>query len=361
MEGFNGSITGTNIGQISVDSLKIRIPLNLVTVINKDLISHWYLVNDLSGEIDPKVYKEKCYLFEDKGIKVKFAIEKQVISDQSIKEFLIILVSSKILKQRYFEGITEENLKTVYDEIIGLKVVDFSYNDFIAGECTDCDFKKDIRVKSLKVIIHDIVTRVKPSKKKDEGYRSFDRKDNNGIEFSDRKTTSFKTNPFLKMYDKEIELRTKSFEFSTSYLRGIDFGNICRVETTVKNKKHFRYLGISETSLLSIVTLSEAEKKKIISMAVNNHLSRELKTPVFHDRLTSPDKIVIYNAVSFMIDQRINFDRILNFLLTGISNPVSRSRKKGEITEIYNRCIFGTDEDKTAEELNKFYDEIGLF
>lgn len=361
MENVNGSTTGANINQISIDSLKIRLPLDIITILNDDLKSYWYLVNGNSGEIDPKKYKENCYPYEDHGIKIKFAIEKQTIIDRETKDYLVILVSSKILKSKYFEGIREDNLKTVFEEIIGLKIVDFSFDDFInKSECTDCDFKKDIKVENLRVIIQDMITRTNPSKKKDEGYRSYNRKDNIGIEFSDRRTTAFKTNPFLKVYHKETELRMKSNDFAYTYLREINYSNLCRVEATVKNKKHFKYLGIENTSLKNLTSLNEDQKKNIIGMAVNFHLSREIKPPKKTDKFSSPDKILIYNAISFMIGQRINFDRILMYLLSGINNPVSRSRKKSEITEIYNSCVYGNEEDKTAEEINTFYDEIGL-
>lgn len=365
MEEPKSSTTGTNIGIISIDSLKIRIPIELVKITNISLLSHWYLINEYA-EIDPNIYKKNSLSFEDKGVKVRFAIEKFSLKKidqgaEAVKEFLVILVSSKILKSRYFEGITEGTAKVVYDELISLNVAHFSFDDFLHNSfCTDVDFKKDTVCKRLPEVIQDMVKKVKPSKKKDEGYRSFIQKDNVGIEFSDRKTTAFNTNPFFKIYHKEIELNTKSQEFSSNYLTAFKYANLCRLEATVKNRKHFKYLGIDNTSFGCLISLSDEKKQNIISVATNFHLSRVLAQPKKQTGLLSPDKVVIYNAVSYMIGEKINFDRILIYLLSGIENKVARSRKKAEITAIYKDCIFGSNEDKTAEEINEFYTFMGL-
>lgn len=42
---------------ISIDSLKIRIPIEYTKTINPSLEGNWYLVNDTTGEVDPKEYK----------------------------------------------------------------------------------------------------------------------------------------------------------------------------------------------------------------------------------------------------------------------------------------------------------------
>jgi hypothetical protein len=57
----------------------------------------------------------------------------------------------------------------------------------------------------------------KPSKQKDKGYKQYNKKDNKGIEWSVRQSTSFKSHPFLKVYHKETELRNNSKEFKDNY------------------------------------------------------------------------------------------------------------------------------------------------
>ena len=53
------------------------------------------------------------------------------------------------------------------------------------------------------------------------------------------RTTKFKTNPFWKLYYKELELKSKSLEFKEKYLKGQDITNLIRFEYTIKNNKQF--------------------------------------------------------------------------------------------------------------------------
>lgn len=345
-----------------VDSLKIRIPIESVNILDESIKGHWFLINDVSLDIDPQVYKEKCYTYESKGIKIRFAIEKQTNERQEIKEYFVFLINSKILKNRYFEGITKDNIRQVYHEIIALNKVSFSFEDFLfRTACTDVDFKKDRIFYDLPFILQHLCKSAIPSVKKDVGYRLFNKRDNVGMEFSDRRTTSFKSNPFFKIYHKEIELRYHSRDFTEAFLLDIDFKNKGRIEVTVKNKKHFRYLlNLEDTSLNSILNLSKEQKETIISMSTNFHLSREKKKPDKAREQLTPDKQIIFNSMFYMIESGMPIGKIIDYLLDGIEGKTLVSRKRKELKEIYDKNIKGCKEDKRTEEIEQMFDFLNL-
>jgi len=102
-----------NLGQISIDSLKIRIPLNQIKIIDPSLNSRWLLVNEKTGDVDENYFKENSFKVSSEGISIRYAIEKQQTASQVIQPFLIILLPAKILCNRYFEGFTAINIETV--------------------------------------------------------------------------------------------------------------------------------------------------------------------------------------------------------------------------------------------------------
>jgi len=348
--------------RISVDSLKLRIPLSQVEILDPIITEKWFWVSE-SGVVDPDRYKENALeVYADKHelIKVRFGIEKQRTDRQTTENFLTILLPSKILMERYFEGFTLENIDKVYDTLMSIGVVKFSKYVFLhESACTDTDFKKDFQFDNLDLLIGKLSASVIPSKQKGDGIKPWRQSDNKGIEFNERKTSRYQTRPFLKIYHKGIELTTlKRRAFTDTYLKGIDIENVCRIEATVKNKKHFRILGIEDTSLYSVLSISQEQAEKIISKAVACNLEPRIipfRTP---SELT-PNKQVMYSLMHELIRLGHNYDTVKRIALNGIIDKSARSKKAKEIEEIYNKHIRGNQVDTEAEELNRIYDVIG--
>lgn len=349
-------------GNISVDSLKIRIPIGQVKILDESLTAKWILVSE-HGEIDPDYFKENSftkYIDEAQTVKIRFGIERQRTERQVVDEFLTILLPSKILGNRYFEGITLDNVENIYIKLMNTKVVSFSLNTFLfESGCTDVDFKKDFECPSIDKLISKLSANCLPSKNRGDGIRPFRQVDNKGLEFNERKTSRYKTRPFLKLYDKEIELTTaKRQAFAKEYLSDIDFTGISRIESTVKNKAHFRHLGIQDTTLNAILSLSDEQKEMILSNAVQCNLEpriASIRTP----SVLTPNKQMIHNSIILLLNEGMPYQTIKMQLLTGIKDKSVRSRKGKEMDEIYNVHIRGKKVDVDAEELNRIYDLIG--
>ena len=123
---------------ISIDSLKIRIPLSEVELIGDNLGKIHTVVNIETGESFDE-FKRNSEKYNYKGVSVHWRLEDQY--DKGIViSYLVILVNSKIFRDlRYFYGITKDNSKSVYDNIIELGIAKFTYDSFLKAQCTDVD------------------------------------------------------------------------------------------------------------------------------------------------------------------------------------------------------------------------------
>ena len=356
-----------NFEEAAVDSLKVRIPLHKVNVLNKSLESNWLLVNEGTGEIDAYHFKKNAYKHSENGISTRFAIESQVTENQVVEQFITILLPSKVLKEKYFEGLTLENIHLAHSYLISLQVVDFSLETFLEGQCTDVDFKKDRVTKDLPSIIKECEARTKESAKKREGHQSFTDTENMGIEWSDRRTTKFKTHPYLKIYHKEKELKYNSKEFSDCFLTSIDFRDVVRVETTIKNRKHFKQYQVEDTTLRSILSITSEIKDAFISKAVNIHIGENARSKAPKEGLSPRDAIFVNmfqqcmeRGMSWRVIRESNLDAIdrqTNFEdeKSVAKNRVAKWREEKHLDELYRMYILDTPYDKFTKKLDETF------
>ena len=368
------------IGGISIDSLKIRIPIEKVKLISERISGKFSYCNGETGEEikNLRVYdeslcewipienyetefKKRSSKKEENGISTYFAIEKQHMTFESAVEFLVILFNSKLLKGRYFEGITAKNIKLVYKCLIGYKVVSFSFIDFLNAECTDVDFKKDIIYKSdFDILTKKLYAQTIESRDFGKGAKRFNKKNNQGIQFSRRETTQFKTNPYFKIYHKETEFKYKSIEFRDTYFDGNDCKDRVRIETTVKNKAHFRKLfKDSDTTLKRLLKLTQEEKELIFKTASKAHL-QPLLTEVNKFPKMKANSLMLLNLLNVIIEKGISFELAKEAAMNGIENSSQRSKKGKELNELYYNFIQGSEKDEIAKDIKKFFDIIGM-
>lgn len=344
--------------KVSTDSFKLRIPLNLVEVIDITLLGTWQYVNDKTGEVNPYFNKKNSVTIKSKGITTRYGIEQQVGKNKQVNAFLVILINAKILGKDYFQGFTIENIPQVYKELMAQKVVTFNLSDFLKNSYgTDVDFKKDVRCKQWDRVVNEMRTISKQSKQKNKGYSYFNQKNNKGIEWSTRKTTSYKSNPYLKVYHKEIELKNNSLEFKNEYLQGQNIDNLVRIETTIKNNAHFRYLGLPENRLENILSLTDEQKETIMQSALSKHLEPRINNLKNNNELKPMEK-VLYGYINLSLDSGMSFERGKNLVLKTIDNKTERSRKRKQLDEIYNKHIKGSKNDLKSIEIDDFWSFI---
>ena len=333
----------------SVDSLKIRIPLSLVNYKEGLLGDKYLVVSDRHGDVVDD-FKKDAYFKEYEGIKTYYRLEKQYTSQGRVDDFLTILLTSKLCKADYFSGINQNTINYVYEELISHNVVSFSYDSFMKAECTDTDFKFDlIPSRPAKEIIQVLENNVIPRKQACNGAMVYKRKENLGIQFAMRKTPNFNKYPYLKFYEKIRELTYKSNDFFAHHIVPFSISDplpkeLLRVETTVKNKKHFKKLGHNYTNLNYVITNTSNIAKDAFQKAFSAHLPNYngLHAPVApSDKKLSPtDKILIHAIEDKIIEGNSVLKSIDILLKVSCVGKQQRYRMRKRLMELKEHIDF---------------------
>jgi len=356
---------------ISLDSLKLRIPLIQVSLKDKGLLDHLIEVNSSTGEVNPEYYKRKAkeYTISD-SVKIRIGIQNVVTSKGLHTEQLIVLLNTKILGSRYFEGFTKDNIDLVYNNLMSLGAFWISKQEFLSSSCTDIDFKFDQRMtlNNYKKTIQDFKDVTKQSRVNGVGYKEYrptkDNPLNFGLQYNDRdKATASK--PFFKIYHKTGEFKGTSIrnsnEFCSEYFANVDISDVVRLETTIKNKRHAELLGIKDVTINGLLSLTEKEKIRVFRKTLSKHLDIEVKkiNKPMNDNL-SPEQLINYNCLMYLM-QSTNFDAqtiIEEIMLSNVSDKVSKHRKKKSLMSLYENYIKGNKEDLRTQNINVFFKRL---
>ena len=359
----------TNEGnKISIDSLKIRIPIENVKIINKQLTDYLQpcFLSKETGEIiiKEKEFKRQALKIEYNGIKVHYSIVKIKTqrsnfvkgNSNSGKEYLVVLLPSKVLKEPYFDGITAENIETIYNELMKHKVVNFTLETLLNSSCTDVDFKRDLLIKEEEYnkLLSELRFNTIKSSKLGKGH--IPPKKGNGIQWSKREYST-PGNPFIKFYDKKIELNENSHEFANKYLTNINYNDLIRQETTVKNKDHFRKLGIEDTSLESLLNLTDEQKENIMQTALKKQIeprTRQIKEKVG----LSPTETTDYYFLINMLKIGISIETIKYQSTISISHRNSKKDRQNKLQWIYDKHIKENNIYKTDINMANIFKQI---
>jgi len=344
-----------------IDSLKIRIPAGSFKVIDERLQGTKITILEETSEV-LREFKDNALKCSENGISTRFAIEVMPIDNLgNKKEYLTILVNAKLLKGRYLEGITQNNIELLYQELINFNIANFTFDSLLEGFCTDIDFKTDTRANDdeFQELLKYFKNNAIQSAEVGRGFRLFNRNDNKGIQFSDRATQQFKTNPFWKLYHKETELATKSKEFRSKYLKGQDISNLIRFEYTIKNNKHLKALNIQSNTLRTLLALPEQKKKQILSTTIKTHLEG-FKRQIIKREGMKPTDEVFYNLITMQMQEGNTFEKIRDLSISTLEDKVAKSRMKSVLNQIYQEHIKGSKKDISTKNINGVLDLIGL-
>ena len=340
----------------SIDSLRLRIPANQVQIINPAIRGSKLIVNSATGEIEAE-RPERSVKYENSGFSIKWLLQKQTTKDQTIQEYLVILLSAKVLGSSYFRGITPDNIAEIHKRLMKMEIALFSFEAFLAAECVDVDIKMDVCFPGFAQSVKELQKRSKKHKRLRYGHELKQQKNNLGIWWSSREKSS-PGNPFLKFYSKELELLNKSKEFSEAYLSGIDFQNLVRMETTVKNKKHFRSFGITDTSLKSLINLDQDKWSEVFGKAIQAHLEKRLQRPAAQS-ISAKDQFIL-NAVRGLMERAgMTKQEAVYWLVDNLNNNKTRYNYKKKISELYEAYLKPEQVAKDSEMREEFWRLIG--
>lgn len=323
-------------GHYSIDSMKLRIPLEKCSNISQKLDREIHKVDGCSGEI-LETTTQNWERIECEGIKTKFAIETEKIGMSYIK-CLTILINSKMLKSAYFSGITKETLPLIYAYCMDQNLASFTYDSFLNGYCTDIDIKRDfvesdsVMKDAFKLMKQNAI----PHPEIDRGFMYRD----NGIQFNKRESSSHNA-PFIKVYGKTKELQNKSVEFTFSHLNELP-ENLWRTEYTIKNSNHLKSLmpQMKNNKLLSLMECTQSDFENTYQKVLRKclgHRFREVPKVLNSDKI-NPNDLFRVNVMIGLMDSGMTFESAKNFAIQGMDR-VNRSKWNKLLNDLFNAYI----------------------
>jgi hypothetical protein len=344
-----------------IDSFKLRIPYIFVEITNYKLEAFLTTTYE-GGEIDAEKFKRNSLKFKENGISTRFAVERLPIDSKGgTRKYLTMLINSKHLKSRYLEGITNSNIDIVHSTLMDYGVAKFDLKTMLEGFVTDVDFKTDFisTMEDFQHLKKFFKINSRESIKLKQGYLPFNEKTNQGMQFSTRDTRAYKTNPFVKMYHKELELKYNSTDFYEKYLKGQNIKDLGRFETTIKNNAHMKTLGITSNTLSNLLNLDDSFKKGILSQSINAHLESNIKQIKIREGMSPLDEM-LHNLIVMQMNGGMSFDKIRDFALSTFTEKTRKSKAKSKFNAIYEEHIRGTKKDISTKNIDSILNLIGV-
>lgn len=328
--------------QIYVDSLKIRIDFDHIENLKTDFSENLKVINIQSGEIIQDFEKNKITI-SNNGINTHFAIENLISSqDGSQKKYLCIRVSSKIIKKRYFQGISIYTLSYMYSELMKLNLFFVTMKNFYSSKFSDVDLCYNYEYESVKKEYEkfkEFSKFVLPSREINRGVKIYPKetkKYNKGV------TLQFNTKGFegfKRIYTKDLELKTKSLEFTKNYLSEVDFDKIMRYECNIWNAAQLKKLTDQNTLLNFLYWLAENQKTAFDYM--HKQLTNEIRKTIMikTKKITINDLIILefINAIQ-ETDSPITWEGVFDLLVIKQDNSGAGRKRKTDINK--KLCYF---------------------
>lgn len=366
----------------AIDSLKLRVRVDKVNFTPegkrllldkkvllslediKELLNEGMDLEDLEDQSEED-FKRYAYIPEDleeQGIKVRFLVVSRhfTFNPELSGDYLEMLLNSKLLKERYFEGITLETVKALWQEVNSLGLFEISFEDFLSGEVVDIDIKMDIEGISSSDFGRFIY--LLNNLKEGELHLSTN---NLGLQYSYRhKMKQYISKPFVKLYYKPTELLNSSPTFYYNFLQPFHGKRayklkLARVEGTIKNLKHLRSLGIQSNKFHVVLEkLTSTKICAILGSFLDKHLKLRSSEKV-RDILkgvggvsSKPSDIDLFLLVKQYIKSGYTLEMVLSaFKFSYERHGVSKAstyRKLRKVKKVY-RYLLENDEDLKVE------------
>lgn len=367
-----------------IDSLKIRVKLEKIKIIDKrlitDFIAYYPTIEHLDNEgneqtkLGDSMRKAEPFVKIINGITYRIYIKAFIDANKMAHEYVVFQISAKMLKEKYFEGITYKNYATIVDDINSFGVLKISNKDFLQGLVSDIDIciNQLIDLKSLKTAFSFILQNPNHGKlpliHHISQSNSIKNTYNLGMDFNKREKAS-NTAPYCKIYHKGFELLSKSIVFYKSYLEPTKaslIDNLVRYEFTIKAHKHKEYL-ISKgykanfKTLFDLLSANPKDLKEIAKSGLKHYIEPKQKTNV--DKLLNPTDIMLQYYIENLIQLGFDKEKLLGFTYS-IDCPVSRSRTKTKakklIDDLTNRSKNLSNQIIQNERSETFLKNLGI-
>ena len=342
----------------ALDSCKIRIKRELVEILNSDILDEKskIIISNSSGEIlsEDKIKSFSTEIQFD-AYKIRIALVSYYNFQTKLQEdFMEIYLHSKILESDYFQGITKENIKGVYDKLMATNVFSVSYENFVSSCVNDIDIKFDF--KATKEVFEqsnkELFNRSLESKKLEVGGKIWD---NGNLTFNRRESSSI-THPFVKLYNKELEFTSKNAEFFDTYCDYEEIRQRRRLEVTIKKTAEIKKVfDIYESNLNSILLLTQEQMKDYCVIALNKSLIQTCKVEKSAIQNNNLETLIHIHFSNSMNNQGQTFMQTLSSFLEHFEgDKQNKSRMKAKANKwLENKNLTKKDTSEEVQELLK--------
>lgn len=362
-----------------IDSLSLAIPFQRCQIIDSNFTSRVLTYYYDTEKFDEELQNSKPAVFTFNGITIRFRIAER-LDNKTLNKFVIVTLSSKMLKHRYFEGITKHNIKLLYKEIISLNLIYVEYDDFLESKVSDVDICTNYRIDELTFLNSNKKLISLAQNGKDRFFNLFQKKNNKdqfinlGLDINSRPKAKPST-PYIKNYFKTVELTTKSLDFYEYYLKdhlyktNQSIRNLARIEYTIKGYKHKqrlvkkKLLKHSYNTLFELLQVPTKELKRIIYSGFSEYLNFDKLEQTKKD-LTglSPTDALIVNLMEQLILSGKEKIDLYDILKNYTHNRTQKSRLKSKIDKLYKYLMTNNEllinKQKQNEEVQNFINKI---
>lgn len=365
------------LGKPKIDSLRIHLPLSEVIVNQKhnSFLRALTTTND-DGEVLNEHVKT-TYFNPDAIISCSYAVRNQFGEQR-----LFVGFSSKTLKSRYFNGITKNTIHHCFKFINGEGLINITKESFLNALVVDVDFCIDYHLETADTTIKDVVKVCNeltiPSKKINVGTK---RESNNlGIWWGkrDKVGNAYKSKQFLKYYAKAIELKHNSTEFYKTFLKehlhseliGIDgelipnknFFNddrLLRIETTIKDSRHFDTYGYKVKTLKDLLTLElNPEFLQVFIRPMSTYMNG-YRTIKHTEGMTSLDKWQYYAMLKQAQMTKVNVEDTIPYYVNAFHPDIKKSSSRSNLrTRLYSVIQMNQVVQKTHKHNTQMWNEF---
>lgn len=351
------------INKAVIDSLSLKIPFSECNIIDERLTSQTCIYYETLDMIDCELHPPKPIVIIQDGITVRVSLTEIPIYNKELDKhettkFIVLTLSSKLLRTRYFEGIHKHNLMYLYNQFMYMNVFRCSLETFINGHISDIDICINLYVEhpsiyhdALNLIVTDCGVKAKYCHLINENQ-------NLGLTINTRHSAK-PSLPFIKLYYKEYELLTKSAEFYNKFLfpeYGQAIKKLTRIECTIRNAHHKRRLIkhniIPEyTTLKEFVEIPESNLREFVVFSLKSYIEPQfrIKSPDL-----SPTDHIIFQLIQNCYQKGYDKDSLLQIAdlfdnHNKDSTDVARSRIRSKIKSLSD-LILNTDLKIAAKE-----------
>lgn len=327
-----------------IDSFTLLIPINSVDVVSSTFLQKFSKLYE-TGEIEENTKEfynnyEKTENLDSKTF-LKYKRIYRLWNGERI-EFLQIMVTSKLLKENYFDGINTLNFETIYNYINTDGVITITKENLLNSFVTDIDICKDFKVNidGFRTLKRMMLENVLPEKESLLNSKKVNSKDDVfGIQYNERHKAT-PTRPFMKLYFKSIELKSeKTLPFTEVNLKDyeteINYG-IARVEVTLKNSKHKERVGIKEVKTLKeLLGLSSAKLENVYNSILSEYYAEREPLKQTKERMT-PTDLIITNLLEFALrcNKELSTEEIVFITTKGAYDTKQKSIIKAKTIEV---------------------------